>query len=204
MKKILIIFLGILIIYFILKIGKKTNWNLEHNVGEVIDKYNNVNVYYNGGVSNTGERNLTADGYNIGMKYQCVEFTKRYYYEYLHHKMPDTYGNAKDFYDKKISDGNLNIKRNLIQYSNPSAIKPQLDDILIFDKSIFNFYGHVAIISKVENNFIEIIQQNPGPFGKSRQKILLNYENNFWTLQNNRILGRLALNKRENSRILKR
>ena len=189
------ILLGIVIIYSILKIGKNINWNLQHKVGEVVDEYNEVKVYYNGGVSNTQGRNLSKDGYNIGMKYQCVEFTKRYYYEHLNHKMPDTYGNAKDFYDKKINDGNLNIKRNLLQYSNPSATKPKINDIIIFDKTIFNSYGHVAIIIKVDNNFIEIIQQNPGPFGSSREQISLKLENKLWLIQNDRILGRLSMRK---------
>ncbi|WP_395074158.1 CHAP domain-containing protein [Flavobacterium sp.] len=193
MRRIIYILLGILIIYSILKIGKNINWNSKYKAGEVIDEYNNVKIYYNGGVSNTQGRNLSKDGYNLGMKYQCVEFIKRYYFEHFNHKMPDSYGNALDFYDKNIDDGHLNKKRNLLQYSNPSATKPKLNDILIFDKTIFNSYGHVAIISKVESNFIEIIQQNPGPFGKPREKILLKFENNFWLIQNDRILGRLSI-----------
>lgn len=193
MKKIIYIVIVIFIVYFILKIGKKINWNSKYEVGQVLDEYNEVKVYYNGGVANSEDRNLSNDGYNIGVKYQCVEFIKRHYYEHLNHKMPDAYGNAIDFYDKKLNDGELNLKRNLLQYSNPSTTKPKLNDILIFDKSIFNSYGHVAIISKVEADSIEIIQQNPGPFGKSREKIPFKLENKFWTIQNNRVIGRLSI-----------
>ncbi|MGN2920302.1 hypothetical protein ACTFQ5_16360 [Aliivibrio fischeri] len=71
------------------------------------------------------ERNVAADGYNLGLKYQCVEFVKRYYYEYFNHKMPDTYGHAKDFFNPDLPDGNLNKQRNLIQYKNGSLNPPK-------------------------------------------------------------------------------
>ena len=81
MKKIFITVSIIALIYFGFKIFKSTNFNSEHYVGEKIDSLNGVYVYYNGGVSNVEERNLSEDGYNIGLKYQCVEFIKRYYFE---------------------------------------------------------------------------------------------------------------------------
>jgi surface antigen len=193
MKKIIYIIIGITVLYLIFKIAKKINWNSNYEIGQVLDEYNGVKVYYNGGVSNSEGRNLTHDEYNIGVKYQCVEFVKRYYYEYLKHKMPDSYGNAIDFYDKKLKDGDMNLKRNLRQYSNPSSVKPKINDILIFNKSIFNSYGHVAIISNVEDNYIEIIQQNPGPFANSREKIGLKQQEKLWFFDNDRILGRLSI-----------
>ncbi|MEO8255705.1 MAG: CHAP domain-containing protein, partial [Flavobacterium sp.] len=174
-NRIIISIVVIVILYGLMLVIKTINWNSKHEVGEVVDTFNSINVYYNGGVSNSQGRNLSADGYNIGMKYQCVEFIKRYYYEHLKHKMPDSYGNAIDFYGTKIKDGDINTKRDLIQYSNPSITKPKEDDIIIFNKSLFNSYGHVAIICKVGNDFVEIIQQNPGPFGRSREKIALKH-----------------------------
>ena len=195
MKKLTYTIIGFLILLFLIKVCKTINWNNKDEVGEVIDSLNEVKVYYNGGVSNSEGRSLSKEGYNIGVKYQCVEFVKRYYYEYLHHKMPDSYGNAIDFFDKKLIDGTLNIKRDLFQYSNPSKTKPKVNDILIFNKTIFNNYGHVAIISKVEDSYIEIIQQNPGPFANSREKFKLIQERNLWRIQNSRVLGRLSIKK---------
>ena len=122
-----------------------------------------------------------------------IEFIKRYYYEHFNHKMPDSYGNAIDFYDKECNDGSLNVKRNLIQYKNPSVKKPKEGEIIIFDKTVFNSYGHVAIILKVEDDSIEIIQQNSGPFEKSRDRFTLKHENNLWTIQNGRVLARLSI-----------
>lgn len=157
--------IGLFVLAFIgFKVAKKFNFNSDFSIGQRIDSLNGVFVYYNGGVDHVSERNTTTDGYNIGLKYQCVEFVKRYYYEHLNHKMPDSYGHAKDFFDNTVTDGQLNKKRNLIQYRNPSQTKPKVDDLLIFGGSIFNKYGHVAIVSNVTDSDIEIVQQNPGSF----------------------------------------
>ena len=159
------------------------------SIGQEIDSLNGVVVYYNGSVSNVSGRNTTPDGYNLGLKYQCVEFVKRYYYEYLHHKMPDSYGHAKDFFDKSIADGKFNKRRNLTQYTNPSSSKPKVDDLLIYSGTRFNKYGHVAIVSKVTGNTIEIIQQNPGVAGRSRETFKLNNKGGKWRIENQRIVG---------------
>ncbi len=159
------------------------------SVGQKIDSLNGVFVYYNGNVSTVIGRNTTPDGYNLGLKYQCVEFVKRYYYEYLQHKMPDSYGHAKDFFDKSLSDNQKSKKRNLTQYTNPSRTKPKISDLLIFDKTTFNQYGHVAIISNVTEKEIEIIQQNPGKSSKSRATYPLENINGKWEIKSKYILG---------------
>jgi surface antigen len=170
-------------------IFKNFNFNSTYSVGQPIDSLNGVIVYYNGGVNNVTERNSTKDGYNLGLKYQCVEFVKRYYYEKLKHRMPDSYGHARDFFDAKINDGEKNEKRNLNQYTNPSKSQPEVDDLLVFSGTIFNKYGHVAIVSKVMDHELEIIQQNPGPYGQSREVIALENKNGKWAVKNDRVLG---------------
>lgn len=190
MKKRLLIFLIFCLTGFVIyRLTKRINLNFNYEVGQHLDSLNNIVVYYNGGVDNSCGRNTSPDNYNIGIKYQCVEFVKRYYYEHLNHKMPDAYGHAKDFYDKDLSDGELNKKRNLVQYKNGSKSKPKPDDLIIFSGSTFNKYGHVAIVSSVDDDEIEIIQQNPGPFGKSRDKIKLKNIDGLWILDNDRLLG---------------
>lgn len=159
------------------------------NFGKPVDSLNGVIVYYNGAVGNVSERNVAPDGYNIGLQYQCVEFVKRYYYEHYKHKMPDSYGHALSFFDATLSDSTYSPKRDLFQFKNGSKSKPQIGDLLIYDGHTGNPYGHVAIISNVSDNTIEIIQQNPGPNGPSRATIELSNINNKWTLSQNRILG---------------
>lgn len=172
-----------------IKVFKNFNFNSSHTVGEQIDSLNGVSVFYNGAVGHVAGRNTAPDGYNLGLKYQCVEFVKRYYYEYLNHKMPDSYGHAKDFFDKSLKDGAKNKRRNLTQYTNSSKTKPEANDLVVFDGTVLNQYGHVAIISEVRDNKIEIVQQNSGPSGKSRETFTLNNKNGSWQIENDRILG---------------
>ena len=143
-------------------------------------------VRYNGYVSNDYN---TYNGTNTGMKWQCVEFVKRYYYEHFNHVMPNPGGNAKDIFDHKLPDASYNEERGLVQYSNPSLKKPAVDDILVFDGHIGNKYGHIAIISAVYENKIEIISQNAGPDAPSREELKLVLINGKWKVMNRRVLG---------------
>lgn len=161
-------------------------------VGAKVDSLDGVYVYYNGKISHVKDRNVSKDGYNIGLRWQCVEFIKRYYYEAHNHKMPNSYGHAKHFFANGLKDGQANPDRNLRQFTNPSKFKPRRGEIIIFDGNQWNPYGHVAIISKVENTQIEIIQQNPGPYANSREFFNLKKVKGSWTIEGNSILGRLG------------
>ncbi len=165
------------------------NPNSKYTIGQPLDSLNGVKVYYNGMVGHTSERNLTDSGYNLGMKYQCVEFVKRYYYQRFNHKMPDSYGNAKDFFDAALPDSSLNPKRGLFQFTNGSRCKPMPEDLIIFDGHAGNPYGHVAIIASTSDTDITIIQQNPGPFAPSRVGFGLKYSNGRWFVNAPRVLG---------------
>ena len=165
--------------YFIFR----TNEQHEKPFGCPIDSYNGVIVYYNRISGFTKGRSLTKDGYNFGLKYQCVEFVKRYYYIRLHHKMPYSYGHACSFYKKGLKDGQRNVQRNLIQYSNPGKMKPQVDDLIVFPDNKYNPYGHVAIISKVTDDEIQVVQQNTG-LG-TRSTFGLKKTGNWWKININ-------------------
>lgn len=182
MKKFIIS--GIIIIVLF---GAKYLFDRKYYTGKIIDSFNNVSVYYNGNPMNVNGRNLTKDGYNLGLKYQCVEFVKRYYFEHLNHKMPDSYGHAKDFYNSSLEDGRINKERDLLQFQNSSSSKPKVNDLLIFKGSLLNKFGHVAIISKVSDNMIEIVQQNV--FLTTREEYDLGYQNQKWKIDDSQILG---------------
>ncbi|MGB3606158.1 CHAP domain-containing protein [Psychroserpens sp.] len=169
--------------------SKKINVNPNYEVGQKVDSLNGIFIYYNGGVDNVVGRELTEDGYNLGLKYQCVEFVKRYYYEALNHKMPDSYGHARDFFNAQVKDGKINKQRNLRQFKNPSTFKPKLNDLVIYSGTTLNKYGHVSIISNVKEGEIEIIQQNPGPYGSSREQYQLLKKDGKWRIANNQVLG---------------
>lgn len=162
-------------------------------IGDVVDEFNGVKIYYNGPVGNSVGRRRAADGYNFGQGFQCVEFVKRYYYEKLDHRMPDTWGHAKDFFDREIPNGMLNPKRDLVQFRNGEGSKPKEDDLMILGPSLFNSYGHVAIVSKVGNDQIEIAQQNHGPSGASRVTMPFQKMNGEWRVGDDRVLGWLRM-----------
>ncbi|WP_299397616.1 CHAP domain-containing protein [uncultured Gelidibacter sp.] len=190
MKKRYILFLAIPLLIVIGVFAYKNNTTVtSYEVGQEIDSFNGVAVYYNGNVGNVEGRQLAPDGYNLGLKYQCVEFVKRYYYEALHHKMPNSYGHAKDFFIASIKDGKKNPQRNLTQFTNPSKSKPKVNDLVVYSGTRFNPYGHVSIISKVSDTNIEIIQQNPGPYASSRATYKLSRINGKWRINNDQILG---------------
>ena len=154
-----------------------------------MDSLNGVVVYCNGGMNATHGRNV-VDGYNVGLKYQCVEFVKRYYLEHFHHRMPNSYGHAKDLFDTAVADGALNPARRLMQFMNGSNTKPRAGDLLVLNGWIGNPYGHVAIVSKVEDDELEVVQQNTG---SSREAYVLDLRSGHWWVDSKRVLGWLRM-----------
>ncbi len=201
MKKFIIVSLLLLFVgWGSYRLVTNINLNPQRQVGQVVDSLDGVKVYFNGGVNHVLERNVSVDGYNIGLKYQCVEFVKRYYFEHFNHRMPDTYGHAKSFFDPNVAHGKMNSARALQQFYNGQDIAPKHGDIIVFKPSLTNPYGHVAIVSKIiaSENLdsqamqVEIIQQNPGPFGSSRETYPLLHQNG-WQVEHPLVVGWLRL-----------
>lgn len=161
-------------------------------IGDAIDSLHGVKVYYNGSnFSKSYGRNLAADGYNLGLKYQCVEFVKRYYYQVYKHKMPNTQGNARDFFDKKLADRAYNKKRGLMQYRNVREYVPKAGDLLVYDSYPGNPFGHVAIIAEVGPEHVVIVQQNIGTLTREQLKLVKFMD--YYTIADYDILGWLRL-----------
>lgn len=163
--------------------------SINGHVPTIVDKFNGVEVYQNGRETNVFGRNTTPDGYNLGLKYQCVEFVKRYYYEYYNHKMPNSYGHAREFYNYGLTDGTYNKDRALTQYSNPSYSKPQSGDIIIWGPTPNNQYGHVAVISSVADDHIQIVQQNGGQHNPTRINVPMGLKNGKFNVFGKHIVG---------------
>lgn len=163
-----------------------TSFNFE--IGQVIDRYYDVPVFYNGhNYRNVIGRNVTHDGYNLGLKYQCVEYVKRFYYEVYNHKMPNSYGHAKELFDNSLPDVAFNEERGLMQYRNTRNERPKEGDILVYGASNSNPFGHTGILCEVTNEHVVLIQQNYGL--KSRQKINLAEFQGIFTVADYNVLG---------------
>ena len=100
--KTILLFFFILTILFFHKTVKDLNINPIHQIRDSIDELEDVEIFYNGSIRHIENRNVTKDGYNLGLRWQCVEFVKRFYLKFFNHKMPDSYGHAKDFFLIKI------------------------------------------------------------------------------------------------------
>lgn len=154
-------------------VATRFNINPTHSVGDKLDEFNGVVVYYNGAINSVSGRETTSDGYNLGLRFQCVEFVKRYYYERFGHKMPNSMGHAKEFFSAAIANGELNKERMLIQYRNGAGSSPAVEDLIVFAPWVLNRFGHVAIVSEIGPDYVEVVQQNSGPFGSSRERFPL-------------------------------
>ncbi len=187
-KKVTLFLILALAAFLLFKKCNNGNFNPRYELGEAIDSLHQVKVYYNGSVKNISGRNV-IEGYNLGLKYQCVEFVKRYYYERYQHKMPNSYGHAISFFDPLVEDGQMNKQRNLRQYSNPSISKPRVGDLIVLNTTRSNKFGHVAIVSAVFDSEFEIIQQNAGAFAASRERYGLEKTDDGWRVENRRVLG---------------
>ncbi|MCX6296587.1 MAG: CHAP domain-containing protein [Bacteroidetes bacterium] len=150
----------LVIIYSLFLQNRYPIYAIRHSfiIGDSVDSFNNIVVFNNGmNYSQSYGKHYTKDSsFYFGKKWQCVEFVKRYYFEHFNHKMPNGFGNAKDFFDTDLLEGELNKERDLIQYRNGDTIAPMVDDILVFGGK----FGHVAIVTMVMKNEIEVIQQN--------------------------------------------
>jgi surface antigen len=150
----------IVLIYFLFLQKRYPIYAITHSftVGDSVDSFNGVVVFNNGpDYPESHGKNYSKDSnYYYGKKWQCVEFIKRYYYDNMHHKMPNGLGNAKDFFLAGLKQGEFNKERGLFQYKNDSTVCPQVNDIFVFGGK----YGHVAIVSAITKDEVEVIQQN--------------------------------------------
>lgn len=154
-------------------------WTVNHwLIGRPIDSHRNIQVIGNGLIYTRAHgRSYSFDGYYYGQKWQCVEFIKRFYFEAHGHRMPDVMGHAKDFFDPALSHRDHNPRRNMIQFANGQDEPPEVDDLVVFRDTEF---GHVAIVTSVSADRIEVIQQNI--IGRTRQTFTLERKNGNYSI----------------------
>jgi hypothetical protein len=133
-----------------------TSCSMPPKCGDPIGEFNNVIVYYNDGFNSCDDRHFASDGYSYGMKWQCVEYIRRYYKDVFNHEMVK-WGHASGYFDKTVENGDRNTTRGLTQYYNGME-KPQVHDIVVWNGK----YGHVAIVTEVTDDYITVIAQNIG------------------------------------------
>ena len=113
--------------------------------GDQVGSYNNVIAYSNNS-SDSGGSNY-VNSYRTGLKWQCVEYCRRYYYMVFGIEMGAN-TNANGFYGNGWG---------LSKAANGGTQPPVLGAILC---SASGAAGHVAIVREVGSNYIKVIQQN--------------------------------------------
>lgn len=144
-------------------------------VGGVVDHWRGVPVRANGlPYDRSVGSHSSASGYYYGRQWQCVEFVKRYYFDAHGHAMPDVMGHAREFFDPSLEQGGWNAKRGMFQFWNGAGEAPRVDDLMVWNEGP---YGHVAVVTRVEENMVEVVQQNVRQ--GSRQFFTLSREEGF-------------------------
>jgi len=130
----------------------------------------------------------TKGGVYTGIKWQCVEFARRW----LLDNMGVVYGDvdiASDIWSKiefvsRVSDDS---RIPLIAFENGSTEPPKVGDLLIYGKEFLNT-GHVAVITGVDltAGVLEVAEQNysnrPWPADYARQIDVIDKNGRYWVL----------------------
>jgi hypothetical protein len=129
--------------------------------GQEMGEFNNVKGYFN--ANHPGDdrlRNYSKEDqpYDYGLKWQCVEYIRRYYKDALNHQF-DSKGHAFSYFNDNLRDGAVNGERGLTQYRNGGTHKPESGDLIVFWN---DGVGHVAIVAAVSDSGVTIAQQNVG------------------------------------------
>jgi len=102
------------------------------------------------------------DGMVYGLKYQCVEFARRYYIQKFHVTFPEV-DNAYDLFNLKHAT-DLRTKKKIRFHAIPNSMDvwPQRGDMIIWkSEGQYHPTGHVAIMKEVVNrSIVTIVEQN--------------------------------------------
>lgn len=117
--------------------------------GTYLGQFNTVSAFSNGSVNYYSSiSNFMADGFYTGIKWQCVEYVRRYYYTIFNTRLSNSVaGDAGTWFSNASGLG-------LTAYQNgQSTSAPQVGDILCSTT-------HIAIIKRISGNKIYTAQQN--------------------------------------------
>ena len=126
------------------------------------------------------ERNY-INGYFTGLKWQCVEFARRYLI--ITYKISfQEIETAEDIFRLNYF---FNVHNNTLipikKYVNGSMVLPHVGSLLIWSKSKELKFGHVAVITSINSKYIVIREQNWD--NKNIRKLKLKYNNGYYIME---------------------
>ncbi|CAD8156971.1 unnamed protein product [Paramecium octaurelia] len=132
--------------------------NKEPAVAGIVD---NVPAYYNRGI-NFRSNYVTFDNRQLytGVRFQCVEFARRYLIQTKGVVFGDV-GCAYHIFDlNTVTDVVTQQQRQFQSIPQGSSIPPKKGDLVIYQKSGKQWWGHVAVVTNVNGNLIDLAEQN--------------------------------------------
>lgn len=178
-------------------------FNNVEKYGEPLGSYNNV-ISYSNNSNNNLEENYIKNNY-CGIKWQCVEYVRRYLilkHSITFEEVEYAYQIFYLYYFRCLLSG-TNIK--FYTHINGSCFPPKRDSLIVWSYK-YNNTGHVAIVTEVNINkiestkliknnvqeyYIKIIEQNWNDKkwkDNYSRKIRLIYDNHYW-IKDEYILG---------------
>jgi surface antigen len=126
---------------------------------------NSIQVYSNGYNYDYHEKDRSDTyGIDLGSKWQCVEWIRRFYYLAYGKRIGINTTYAKEFYLKCLNWG-------MKAYPNGSSDNIRTGDIIVFAATPKNEAGHVSLVTKVTPGYIEVAQQNVYGFAHLNYRI---------------------------------
>lgn len=135
------------------------------NFGEFLGRHNGTIAYSNGNNAHVSqEYHQVIEGVSIttGMKWQCVEYARRWLIQNRKHTFLDV--------DFAYNIWHLSEAYSLNKQKRParfihclnglSSIRPSAGDLLIYNTKYAENTGHVAVIIDVEENLLKLAEQN--------------------------------------------
>ncbi|MEI6789921.1 MAG: CHAP domain-containing protein [Myxococcaceae bacterium] len=146
--------------------------------GTLLGSANGVEAYSNQDPSHVSkEPSYTKDNVYSGMKWQCVEYSRRYMQQKSGFTFSDVYGAHNIWHLEhaaKVSDG-TEVAFNSIA-NGKSTVPPKVGNLIIYPISEDTPYGHVAVITNVEGTKAFVAEQNwdnsEWPGDKSYSRVL--------------------------------
>lgn len=125
----------------------------------------NVPAYSNANDSYVSESYNYLHGVYTGMKWQCVEFSRRWLFIRTGCVF-DNIDSAADMWGQTNTVQRVTDKRcfPFIKYPNGSSVAPKNGSLLIYKKGPNVPYGHVAVIVDVLPGYIRVAEQNYYPY----------------------------------------
>lgn len=141
--------------------------------GTYLGEFDSVAAYSNGSYGDYSGVSNYVNGIYTGIKWQCVEYVRRYYLIKYSLNLHVGYMDAKEFYERAS-------EMDLKNYPNGESIKPQVGDILV---SASGTAGHIAIVKSTSDNQVCTIQQNFSNDSNDTNRCLtLTYSNGGYTV----------------------